>query len=75
MVERLRCVRKDYETNSKLMREECILTWDNLGMRDVNKIEERQVKVEMSEIKKEMCLFDWYISLTSQLSVIVIGRR
>ena len=75
MIERLRCIRRDYESNYKSMRNECLLTEDFFETDDKNANESRCQVDEKCDKEDGLTLYEWYISLTSQLSVIVIGKR
>ena len=80
MIEVLRCFRQDYETKSRLMRELPILTGDtveteNEPRQDLDIIKAIDKVCVANQNEKSRTLCDWYISLTSQLSVVLIGKR
>ena len=80
MVEIIRRFRQNYETNCRLMRESSNLACDaveteNEPNKSLDIIESMNEVYVENENEKSITLSDWYISLTSQLSVVLIGKR
>ena len=75
MIENMRHIRRGYENNCRLMRGECIPTWQGLKTERENVVGQRGEMCDRNDAGKEITLHDWYISLTSHLSVILIGKK